>query len=446
MQLFISAGIMHLGAVVAGLLTGPIMEKIGRKRTLCLVASGGFMLGNLLIALAPYVAFLMAGRFFVGFAVGVQLSCVTVYILEIATTDMKGVLGCFVQGMAAVGIVYTFGMSFALDWKFLAVASGVWCVPYTMAMAFVPETPRWLLKKGRQYSAMRSLEWLRGKQNRDAIEKELEAIRRDIERAKRQRFSLAVLADYWRPFLISLCLMFLLNVSGFNVLVFYPTNLFLMLETTINPNLATLIIGVELLISGAIAVVCVAKLSRRLLLVFSVLGMAVCQVLLAFSCYQIELFREEQKANFNENATLRDYDVELESARRDDLSLRPAYLDWLPVVAVCGYVFVGNMGFGTLVWIVSTELLPPKIRGLANSIVMCIFFTCGFLVAKTFVDLLQAVNLSGTILIYAGFCALGVLYTYFFVPETKDKPDEEIQRAANRGFFRCILDGFKCKS
>ena len=430
---------MSLGAVAAGLAAGPIMEKIGRKKTLAVVSSGLFLSGNLFLLLAPAAAFLLVGRFLIGLGVGVQLSVVTVYILEIATMDMKGVLGCFVQGMATVGIIYMFSLSFVCDWKTLAAASAVFSVPFTICMWLVPESPRWLLKRGRQFSAMRSFEWLRGKTDVDAIEREMDATKQDIEREKRQRFSIAILSEFWRPFLIALTLMTLLNLTGFNVIVFYAANLFHMLETNIAPNTATLIIGIELFVSCALAIVAVARVSRRFMLIASVLSMSACELVLGFCCYELERFRETQ-SNLSANDT--DYGPELLSMKRDDLQVKPGYLNWLPAVAIFAYVFLGNVGFGTLSWVVTTELLPPKVRGVANSFIMCVFFSCGFIVAKTFVDLFNAVNLSGTFLIYAGFCAFAVLFTHVFVPETKDKDDAEIQRMANRGFGRCLKDAF----
>lgn len=113
-------------------------------------------------------------------ALGLQLSAVTVYILEIATIDMRGFLGCFVQLLGCVGIVFTFCIGAAVDWKYLALANGLWGFVFAGCMWVAPESPRWLILKGREFSAVRSLEWLRGKEERPAIDKEIDIIKRDI--------------------------------------------------------------------------------------------------------------------------------------------------------------------------------------------------------------------------------------------------------------------------
>ena len=122
-------------------------------------------------------------RFLSGSGMGLHLSVVTVYISEIATTDMRGLLGCLVQIMGCSGIIASFCAGVLLDWKWLAAFNGVFVLPFAGLVAFVPESPRWLLMKGRQFSAVRALEWLRGKDDRAGVEAEVQvySISRDID-------------------------------------------------------------------------------------------------------------------------------------------------------------------------------------------------------------------------------------------------------------------------
>ena len=80
----------------------------------------------------------------------------------------------------------------------------------------------------------------------------------------------------------------------------------------------------------------------------------------------------------------------------------------------------------------TAELLPPKVRSIANSIIICFAFLCGFLIAKTFVDLLEGLGRSGTFFLYGAICIFGTLLTALFVPETRGKSIEDIQRFYNR--------------
>jgi len=107
---------------------------------------------------------------------------------------------------------------------------------------------------------------------------------------------------------------------------------------------------------------------------------------------------------------------------------RVGVLGWLPVLTVVIFLFMGNIGYGTLIWVVTAELLPPKVRSIANSIIICFAFLCGFVIAKTFVDLLESLGQAGTFFLYGAICVVGTLLTALFVPETRGKSIDEIQK------------------
>ena len=364
-------------------------------------------------------------------AMAFELSTVTVYIVEIATVDMRGILGCFVQGMGSLGIVFTFCIGAVVDWKWLAIANAFWCLPFFIGMYFAPESPRWLLSKGKEYSALRSLEWLRGRGDQEAIEREMDKIKRDIALKKNQRVSITQLKDTWKPFLVSLLMMAFVQFSGFNVLVYYTGNIFQMSETSISPNIASIIVGFVLLISCVLSILVVGTLDRKVLMVSSIFGMGVCQAALGYCMYHAEQIRDRMDAKMIAH-NITDLAAFLANKTEEERALfveeTPSWLGWLPLVAVLGFLFMGNGGYGTLIWVVTAELLPPKIRSIGNAIIICFSFLAGFFVAKTFVDLIQAVNTSGTFWIYSGVCFLGFIFTLVCVPETRGRPIDEIQK------------------
>ena len=81
-----------------------------------------------------------------GVGLGFVLATVSVYIVEIATTDMRGFLGCFVQFLGSVGVLLTFCIGALLNWWQLALVHLGMVVPFVVAMWFIPESPRWVLK------------------------------------------------------------------------------------------------------------------------------------------------------------------------------------------------------------------------------------------------------------------------------------------------------------
>ena len=117
-----------------------------------LVASLSFFSGYMIIALAKSAALIFVGRFITGMGVGAVMTTATIYIVEIASTDMRGVLGCFIQFMGALGILLTFILGYWLNWWQLALASAVLVLPFTMGMFLVPESPHWYMSKGTKNS------------------------------------------------------------------------------------------------------------------------------------------------------------------------------------------------------------------------------------------------------------------------------------------------------
>merc|ERR1719317_1122083 len=112
-------------------------------------------------------------------------------------------------------------------------------------------------------------------------------------------------------------------------------------------------------------------LGRKVILVLSIFGMSVCHMSLG-ACFYL---KEQSDMTNTTTVSL----VEPENS----------VLGWLPLVSVIGFLFLGNVGYGTLIWVVTAELLPPKVRSMANSIIICFAFIAGFIVSKTFIDLVR---------------------------------------------------------
>jgi len=412
-------GLLSIGCFVGCVMAGPIMERIGRRRTLMFIASGFYAGGFLFITLAGSAELIYCGRFLNGVGLGFVLATVSVYIVEIATTDMRGFLGCFVQFLGSVGVLITFCVGAVLNWWQLALVHLGMVVPFVIAMWFVPESPRWLIMTGNEWAAEESLKWLRGR-NPEALDREIEKIKKEIAIRKRERNSITMLLDpqVFKPFAICMFMMFFLQMSGFNVMVFYCVTIFEQVGSTIDPNIASIIVGVVLLISCFVALGVVSQLGRKVILVLSIFGMSICHVTLG-TCFYLK-----------ETDLAAQLEMEM-GANSSDVTAVNSYispLGWLPLVAIIGFLFLGNIGYGTLIWVVTAELLPPKVRAMANSFIICFAFITGFIVAKTFVDLIESpLKESGTFWLYGGICFVGGIFTLIFVPETRNKSIEEIQ-------------------
>ncbi len=262
---------------------------------------------------------------------------------------------------------------------------------------------RWLILKGREYSASKSLEWLRGRENPQAeaaVDREIEKIKRDIAAKKKERVSLTQLRTAWKPFAVSLGMMFLLQFSALNVIVYYAVSIFQISEVSIDPNAASVIVGVTLLVSCIVALIVVSRLGRKIMLVTSILSMGICHIVLAICFYvrENELNSRPDVSRSSAGGLLPSSmttqassvtEVLLSTttmspvASMTSMSMledqpydhRPAVLGWLPILTVVIFLFMGNIGYGTLIWVVTG--LYPRINLLVQGItchILCIFY------------------------------------------------------------------------
>lgn len=103
-------------------------------------------------------------------------------------------------------------------------------------------------------------------------------------------------------------------------------------------------------------------------------------------------------------------------------------LGWLPLSSLCLYFIVFSLGFGPIPWLMLGELFAPEVKGTAGSVVSSISWWLTFLVTRVFTDVVTLIGEGVTFWVFAGSCAVAVIFVAIFVPETKGKSLEEIQR------------------
>ena len=258
-------------------------------------------------------------------------------------------------------------------------------VPFALAMTCVPESPHWLLEKGNEWAGEQALKWLRGR-GPEALDREIEMIKKELRIRKRERQSITMLLEpeILKPFIISLLMMFFLQMSGFNVMVFYCGFIFREVGSTIDPDTASIVVGSVLLLSCFVALLVVSQMNRKLMLILSILGMAAAHLVLGTCFY---LSPNERSDRLGDNSTEDIFTqtvstaLDIDGGDEGDLVPSKGVLGWLPLLALSLFLFLGNVGYGTLIWVVTAELLPPKAR-----FTSCHAFLCPVMMLETILD------------------------------------------------------------
>ncbi|KAL6266492.1 hypothetical protein P5V15_003341 [Pogonomyrmex californicus] len=394
--------LMPLSALVGGIAGGPLIEYIGRKKTI-LATAFPFIGAWILIMFAQNIPMILAGRALCGFAVGIGSLALPVYLGETIQAEVRGTLGLMPTVFGNTGILLCFAAGMYLDWRNLAMLGVCLPLPFMALMFIIPETPRWYISKGKTKLSRKSLQWLRGK---DAdITDELTMIEKlhqeylELERTASQKtITELTKSKHLRPLLISLGLMLFQQMSGINAVIFYTVQIFQDAGSTIDENLSTIIIGVVNFISTFVAASVIDKLGRKMLLYIS----AILMILTLFSLGGFFYVKS--------------------------LHVDVTAFGWLPLVSLIIYVIGFSLGFGPIPWLMMGEILPAKIRGSAASIATSFNWLCTFIVTKTFEDVIGVIGAHGTFWMFGAIVVLGLIFVIVSVPETRGRSLEEIEK------------------
>lgn len=390
--------VLAIGALIGGLLGEPCNKLLGRKLSLVLYGVP-FALGWLMIAFANGINLLVWGRFLTGLCCGLVSGTAPSYVVEIAPPKIRGFLGTSFQVMVVIGILLAAIFGTFLNWNQLAGVSVSAAVLMSALMCLMPETPQWLLSKGRDDDAETSLKKLRT----SAINSELDEMKQAAHSASSgaSQYSIQVLRsrEFIVPFMFALALMFFQQFSGINAVLFYQGDIFNSAAPSLNPAVATIVVCVFQVIATIIGSILVDKLGRKALLFASGAGHTISLLVLGIYFQKIA-----SDSAFKEN-----YSV-------------------IALISLIVFISAFSIGFGPIPWMMIPELSSTRVRSMVAAIATAFNWLCVYIVTKNFKSLVTAVGSPMSYWIFAIICALSCAFVAFLLLETKGKSNEQIQR------------------
>ncbi|KAF1504048.1 Solute carrier family 2, facilitated glucose transporter member 6, partial [Eudyptula minor novaehollandiae] len=421
--------VFTLGAAVGGLSAMLLNDRLGRKLSIMFSALPSAV-GYALMASAQGIGMLLLGRVLTGYAGGVTSASIPVYISEISHAGVRGMLGACPQLMAVLGslVLYALGkyLGLVLDWRWLAVAGEVPVLMMIILLCFMPNSPRFLLSQGKDDEALGSLCWLRGKDTDYA--REYEQIK-DSVRKQSQRISCAEIKDpfIYKPILIAVGMRFLQQLSGVTCVLVYLQSVFKKTSVILKPEYDAALVGLVRLFSVVIAAVSMDKAGRKILLFVSAGVMLLSNLTMGLYIH----FMPASQNSTIANKTL------VSSA---NLPAEPTnYITLIPLLATMFFIMGYAMGWGPITWLLMSEILPLKARGVASGLCVVVSWLTAFTLTRFFLWVVEVFGLEVPFLFFAVICAGNVLFTGCCVPETKGRSLEQIEaffRTGRRSFMR----------
>ncbi|KAK0092452.1 hypothetical protein PV326_001371 [Microctonus aethiopoides] len=390
--------LMALGAVFGAVPAGKIADKIGRKIAI-IVTALPFLISWLMIIFTRDLTNLYIARFIGGIGAGAACVLVPVYIGEVAEPSIRGALGSFFPLLFSIGIVFVYTVGAYTDYSTFNIACCATLLPFILTIYFLPESPLWLVQNGQIKAAEKSLIILRG--NNYKIQKEISLLQEEAERveSKSGGFKDLMCTRAGRKALRTcIGLMWFQQMCGIDAVLFYTVQIFKEAHSTIDPFLATIIIGIIEVFMAIIVAVVIDKFGRKPLLVISGTAMTLCLGVLG-------------------------YYFKLQADKTYDVSA----IGWLPLTCLSLFNVVFSVGYGAVPYAVISELFPPETKGVASSLSIMVNWILVFVVTKFFPVMVNAIGQAITFWTFATMSALSAVFAYLFVPETKGKTLKEIQ-------------------
>ncbi|KAL1117428.1 hypothetical protein AAG570_004754 [Ranatra chinensis] len=397
--------LIEIGNLFTPIPVGFLVNKLGRK-PLLLSIGPVYVATWILVIFVRTVEMLYLMRIVQGLALGVTFTVLPMYLSEIARADIRGALSIFFQGMWYLGILYVYAIGPYVGYVTITITCMVPCIIFMLVFCWLPESPQYLAMRGRDEAARKSLNWLRGSAERELVDKELADMKEAASLEKEEEAGwrdVLETREGRKALLIANMVAFCEIMSGVTAILSYASETFTKTSRgglgPLTPDGITIVMGgltflVTLLTAGL-----VDRMGRRPLLMISTLGSTVC--LFATAVY-----------------------YHLDACSCISLS----YFDWLPYSAIIVYISLISFGAGCLTPTLQAELFPNSTRGIASGITSVVITITSFICMKLYQVIQDEIGLYLNYYIFAGFCGLGSLGVYLYVPETKGKTFAEIQK------------------
>ncbi|XP_044414645.1 sugar transporter ERD6-like 7 [Triticum aestivum] len=393
--------VITIGAMIGAVVSGQIADVAGRKgamRASALVS----IVGWLAIFSAQSASSLDFGRFCTGLGVGVFSYVVPVFIAEIAPKALRGGLTALNPLMIGTGLSVTYIVGTVVSWRMLAMAGLVPCIILIAGLFFIPESPRWLAKVGRQKEFEIALQHLRGRDADVSLEAaEMQDFVETIDNLPKPGIQDLFSRPYIRPVVIGAGLMVFQQFAGINGILFYASETFVSAGFD-SGNLGTILMACIQLPLTTLGALLMDRSGRKPLLLISTSGLLVGTLMSAVSFY---------------------------------LKIHGIFPEQVPVITLTSilvYIASYSLGMGSVPWVIMSEIFPINMKGIGGSFVTLVNWLASLAVSFAF-NFLMSWSASGTFFFFAFVCAVAILFIVKIVPETKGKTLEEIQASINCG-------------
>ena len=334
-----------------------------------------------------------AARLLGGIAIGIASTLSPLYIAEISPAQKRGLLVSLNQLAIVSGILLSYSVNYLLtgagpaNWRWMFASAALPSIAFLLTLLFIPESPRWLVQKGREKEAKGLLARMVGPQ---AAAEEIDAIHAAISEESGDLLD----PTFRKALIVAIVIALFSQFTGINTIIYYGSIVFLEHvphQTASTALWANVIIGVINFVATIAGMLLIDRAGRKSLLTSAFGGMALSLVAVS-------------------------------------AAIRFQASGMIVLVFVLTYVACFAVGVGTGTWVLMAEICPTRVRGRAMSLATVCLWCGTLLVTLTFLSLVTVFTAAGVFLLYAVVCIAAFLFVWRKVPETKGRTLEEIEK------------------
>lgn len=388
----LTVSIALIGTIIGSMLGSLPSEKLGRKKTLILIAIL-YLFSSLGTALATNWPVFLLFRFLGGIGVGASSVTAPIYISEISPAGSRGKLVALFQFNIVLGILisylsnYLIGQESDSSWRWMMGVQAFPSLLFLVLLRFVPESPRWLiLRKGQIAEATETLKVI----NPGGYEQELYAIRNDVQ-SEHQSEALFSRKNRF-PVFLAITFAVFNQVSGINAIIYYAPRIFEMTGLGKQSSLLSSVgIGFVNFLFTLLALSFIDRVGRRTLMLIGSLGLIITLGLVSRAFYLNE---------FN---------------------------GFMVTIFLLVYIAFFAFSQGAVIWVFISEIFPNQVRAKGQTLGSMTHWVMAAVIAFIFPMLTESLGGGNTFLFFCVMMVLQLLFVWKIMPETKGKSLEQLE-------------------
>lgn len=384
---------LYVGCIIGTLITGFFADRFGRKIPLT-IAAGIFMISSVLMGWSSGYSGLIFWRIIAGIGVGAASMLSPLYIAEVSPATIRGRMVSINQLTIVSGILLAYFSNYVLadienNWRWMFTSGAIPAILFFVCVFFVPESPRWLISKGKMDRAHDILKRIIGGDN---AQRELRNIQAGIQGDVKGKLSDLIKPGVTFIVLLGITMAVFQQISGANAVFFYAPIIFEKAGMNIKDQLfQQIMIGAINLIFTLLAMQLVDKLGRKKLMLAGSSLMALWLFLVGI-CYQFSFFEGY-------------------------------YLQFFVLAFIATYAST----LAPVTWVLISEIFPTRIRALAVAVSTCMLWVACFALAYGFPILVEKLDAPQTFFLFSFICLTYFFILWKFAPETKGKTLEQFE-------------------